>query len=158
MYNTYLCDQNQQSIFSVFCTDLKKNWAGIAGDTVDFSELNSAEIKLPVHVSSIGTPTILIKWSMYFWEMSFFVYVCYETFMQNVYSLKRWHCFYRRVSVLSYFMFRYLYIHENLVKTIKNGGSGWQLFFKGWQGKSKKIIYIYIYVYIYIYGNKVTPI
>ncbi len=24
MYNTYLCDQNQQSIFSVFCTDLKK--------------------------------------------------------------------------------------------------------------------------------------
>ncbi len=25
MYNTYLCDQNQQSIFSVFCTGLKKN-------------------------------------------------------------------------------------------------------------------------------------
>ncbi len=24
MYNTYLCDQNQQSIFSVFFTDLKK--------------------------------------------------------------------------------------------------------------------------------------
>ncbi len=40
MYNTYLCDQNQQSIFSVFWTDLKKNWAGIAGDTVDPREKN----------------------------------------------------------------------------------------------------------------------
>ncbi len=25
MYNTHLCDQNQQSIFSVFRTDLKKS-------------------------------------------------------------------------------------------------------------------------------------
>ncbi len=41
MYNTYLCDQNQQSIFNVFFTDLKKNRAGIAGDTVDPSELRS---------------------------------------------------------------------------------------------------------------------
>ncbi len=47
MYNTYLCDQNQQSIFSVFCTDLKKNWAGIAGDTVDSSELNQISLTRP---------------------------------------------------------------------------------------------------------------
>ncbi len=48
MYNTYLRDQNQQSIFSVFCTDLKKNWAGIAGDTVDFSKLKRYQVLYPV--------------------------------------------------------------------------------------------------------------
>ncbi len=37
MYNTYLCDQNQQSIFSVFCTDLKKNEL-VSGDTVESIE------------------------------------------------------------------------------------------------------------------------